>query len=36
MLKKICMESLQSMRGELVVKLGEGEEVKSEREMREV
>ena len=34
-LKTVCVESSQSMRGELERKLGRGEEVRSESEMRE-
>ena len=34
-LKTVCVESSESMRGELVVNEGKGEEVRSEREMRE-
>ena len=34
-LETVCVESSESMRGELEEKLGRGEEVKSERELRE-
>ena len=35
MLNVVCVDSSESVRGEIVEKIGRGEEVRSEREMRE-